>query len=85
MSIDLTSIGLDKNTNRFLSLNLSSYNNKIAFHCRKLRRKRLVDSTYVGIWRESFYQNPSNGNKEEIKHLSQLTRKFPDHIFNFDD
>ena len=58
MSVDLTSIGLDKNTNLFLSLNLSNYNNKIAFHCRKLRRKRLIDSTYVGIWWGSFYQNP---------------------------
>ena len=46
MSADLTSIGLDKNTNLFfLSQNLSDYNNKIAFHCRELRRKRLIDST----------------------------------------
>ena len=46
MSADLTSIGLDKNTNLFfLSQNLSDYNNKIAFHCCELRRKRLIDST----------------------------------------
>ena len=31
ISIDLTSIGLDKNTNLFLSQNLSDYNNKINF------------------------------------------------------
>ena len=47
MSVDPTSIGLDKNTNLFLSQNLSDYNNKIAFHCRELRRKRLIDSTWA--------------------------------------
>ena len=37
MSVDLTSIGLDKNTNLFFSQNLSDYNNKITFHYRELR------------------------------------------------
>ena len=46
MSVDPTSIGLDKNTNLFLSQNLSDYNNKIASHCRELRRKRLIDLTW---------------------------------------
>ena len=31
ISTDLTSIGLDKNTNLFLSQNLSDYNNKLNF------------------------------------------------------
>ena len=84
MSVDLTSIGLDKNTNLFLSQNLSDYNNKIAFHCRELRRKRLIDSTWAYDGK-IFIKIQDNGNKEEIKHLSQLTRKFSDHIFNFDD
>ena len=84
MLVDLTSIGLDKNINLFFSQTLSDYNNKIAFHCRELKRKRLIDSTwaYVG---KAFMKIQENGNKEEIKHLSQLTRTFPDHIFNFDD
>ena len=84
MLVDLTSIGLDKNINLFFSQKLSDYNNKIAFHCRELKRKRLIDSTwaYVG---KAFMKIQENGNKEEIKHLSQLTRTFPDHIFNFDD
>ena len=84
MLVDLTSIGLDKNINLFFSQKLSDYNNKIAFHCRVLKRKRLIDSTwaYVG---KAFMKIQENGNKEEIKHLSQLTRTFPDHIFNFDD
>ena len=83
VSVNLTSIGLDKNTNLFLFQNLSDYNNKIAFHCRELRRKRLIDLawTYGG---KVFIKIQDNGNKEEIKHLSQLTRKFPDYIFNFD-
>ena len=46
VSVDLTSIGFDKNTNLFLNQNLSDYNNKIAFHCRELRRKRLLDWTW---------------------------------------
>ena len=84
MLVDLTSIGLDKNINLFFSQKLSDYNNKIAFHCRELKRKRLIDSTwaYVG---KAFMKIQENGNKEEIKHLSQLTRTFADHIFNFDD
>ena len=71
MSVDLTSIRLDKNTNLFLSQNLSDYNNKIAFHCRELRRKRLIDSTWVYGGRV-FMKIQENVNKEEIKHL-----KFP--------
>ena len=84
MLVDLTSIGLDKNINLFFSQKLSDYNNKIAFHCRELKRKRLIDSTwaYVG---KAFMKIQETGNNEEIKHLSQLTRTFPDHIFNFDD
>ena len=76
MSVDLTSTGLDKNTNLFLSQNLSDYNNKIAFHCRELTRKGLIDSTWV-YGGKVFIKIQDNGNKEEIKHLSQLTRKFP--------
>ena len=44
--------------------------------------KRLIDS----MWAYSgkvFIED--NGNKEETKHLSQLMRKFINHIFNFDD
>ena len=48
MSVDLTSIGLDKNTNLSLSQNLSDYNNKITFHYRELRRKRLIDGHMLG-------------------------------------
>ena len=84
MSVDLTSIGLDQNTNLFLSQNLSDYNNEIVFHCRELRRKRLIDSMWA-YGGKVFIKMQDNGNKEEIKYLSQLMRKFPDHIFNIDD
>ena len=57
MSVDPTSTGLEKNTNLFLSQNLSDYNNKIAFHCRELRQKK-AGRFDVGIWWENFYQNP---------------------------
>ena len=33
MSVDLTSIGFDKNKYLYLIQNLSDYNKKIVFHC----------------------------------------------------
>ena len=66
MSVDLTSIGLDKNTNLSLSQNLSDYNNKIAFHCREFRRKRLIDSTWAYDWKV-FIKIQDNGKKGEIR------------------
>ena len=86
ISVDRTSIGLDKNTNLFLSLILSDYNNYsiIAFHFPELRQKRLTDSPWA-YGGKVFIKIQDNGNKEEIKHSSQLTIKLPDHIFNFDD
>ena len=69
MSVDLTSIGLDKNTNPFLSQNLSDCNDKIAFHCWELKRKRLWDSMRVSGGKV-FIKIQDNTNKEEIKHLS---------------
>ena len=84
MSLDLTSIWLHKNTNLFLAQSLSYYNNKISFHCRELRRKRLINSTWAYA-DKVFIKIQDNGNKECIKHLSQFMRKFLIHIFNFDD
>ena len=69
MSVDLTSTGLDKTTNLFLSQNLSDYNNKIAFHCSELRRKRLIDATWA-YGAKVLIKIQDNGSKEEIKHLS---------------
>ena len=71
------------NLNEAITVKLEN-NKKIAFHCRELRQKRLIDSTWV-YGGNVFIKIQDNGNKEEIKHLSQLTRKCPDHIFNFDD
>ena len=65
MSVDLTSIGLDKNTNLFLSQNLSNYNNEIAFHCRELSRKRLIDSTWAYDGKV-FIKIHDNGNNIEL-------------------
>ena len=84
MSVDFTSIVLGKNTNLFFVSNLSDYSNKIAYQCRELRRKRLIDST-LACGGKVFIKTQDNGNKEEIKRLSQLTKKSPDHICNLDD
>ena len=81
MSVDLTSSGLDNNSNLFFSQKLPYYNNEIAFHYRELRRKRLIDLTGV-YGGKVFIKIYHNGNKEEIKLFSQLTGKFLDHIFN---
>ena len=53
MSVDLTNNGFDKNTNSFLTKNLSGYNNKIAFYYQELIKK--ADRLNVGIWLQSFY------------------------------
>ena len=49
ISVDLTSIGFDKNTVLFFTQNLPDYNDKITFHCRDLRQKEAVKLD-VGIW-----------------------------------
>ena len=83
ISVDPTRLELDENTNLFLSQNVSDYNSKIVFHCRELRRRRLIGSTWAYDGKV-FIKIQDNGNKEEIKHLSQLTRTFPDHILMID-
>ena len=81
MSVDLTSSGLDNNSNLFFSQKLPRYNNEIAFHYREFRRKRLIDLTGV-YGGKVFIKIYHNGNKEETNLFSQLTGKFLDHIFN---
>ena len=67
----------------FLTQNLSDYSN----NCISLPRAQAEKANRfdVGICGKVFYIIQCNDNNEKIKHLSQITRKFPKHILNFDD
>ena len=67
----------------FLTQNLSDYNNNCISLPRAQAKK--ADRFDVGICGKVFYIIQCNDNNEKIKHLSQITRKFPKHILNFDD
>ena len=84
ISVDLPRIWLYKIRNLFLTRNWPDYNDKIAFHCRELRQKRLIDPAWA-YGGKVFLKIEDNSNRDEIKNLSQFTRKIPNHIFNFDD
>ena len=84
MSVDLTSIEFDKNANCFSPQTHSDYDNRTAFFSWELRQKRLTGST-LQCGGKVFIKIKDNGNKDKIKHLIQLTRKFSDLIFSFDD
>ena len=84
ISVDLTSVEFDKNANCFLPQTLSDYDNRTAFFSWELKQKRLTCST-LQCGGKVFIKIKDNGNKNKIKHLIQLTRKFSDLIFSFDD
>ena len=81
ISADLSSVGFDNSTNLYFTQNLSDYNNKAAFHCRELRRRKLIIQR--GHIPKVLIKVQDNGDEEEIKHLIQLITKFPNHNFNF--
>ena len=49
ISVDLTSIGFDKNKILSFTQNFPDYNDQITFHCRDLGQKETVKLD-VGIW-----------------------------------
>ena len=51
ITVDLTSIGLGKKTNLFLSQNLSDYNNKTLSKSKVIKRKKSLISAYEKISR----------------------------------
>ena len=84
MSADLASIGLGNITILYFTENLSDYKNKIASHYHKLRRRKLINSTWAHTG-EVFIKEQDNGDLEEIKHLSRRVSRFPKQIFRFND
>ena len=74
---------MSSSANIFINENLTPMNNKIAFHCRKLKCNGQIDKTY---WRDGVIHiassNIRDGKVIKILHMSMLLDIFPD--FNFD-
>ena len=85
-NFDRRSIGLKKlHRNIFINENLTPTNNKIAFHCRELKRNGRIGKTYSrnGIM-EILSKDIENGKKIEIMHMNTLHDRFPDFYFGED-
>ena len=82
ISADLLSVGSDDNTNLFLTQRLYDYDNNMAFHCRRIRKRKLINSkwAYVG---KVFTKVQERGDKEETKRLSLVISTFPNNAFSF--
>ena len=85
-NIDITSIGLGKSHGILINENLTPTNNKIAFHCRELKRNGRIDKTYS---RDGIVQIVSkdieNGKKIKVIHMNALHDRFPDFDFREDE
>ena len=81
--IDKRKLGLSNNI--FISENLSPQNNKISYHCRRLKRSGQIEKTYTrdGIINITS-QNIKDGKPVKIYHLATLTDLFPDFDLNED-
>ena len=83
ININKSSLSLSSSDNIFINENLTPMNNKIAFHCRKLKCNGQIDKTY---WRDGVIHiassNIRDGKVIKILHMSMLLDIF--HDFNFD-
>ena len=85
-NIDRTSIGLEESRGIFINEKLAPINNnKIAFHCRELKRKGRIDKAYS---RDSLVyivsKDIENAKKIKIVHMNTLHDRFPDFDFGED-
>ena len=84
-NIDRTSIGLEKSHRIFINKNLTPTNNKVAFHCRELKRNGRVGKTYSrGGIVQIVSKDIENGKRIKIIHMNTLHDKFPDFDFGED-
>ena len=84
-NINKSSLSQSSSDNIFINKNLTSMNNKIAFHCRKLKRNGRTNKTYSRD--EVMHIASSNirdGKVIEILHTSVLLDIFPDFDFGPD-
>ena len=84
-NIDRTSVGLGKSHGILINENLTPTNNKIAFHCRELKRSGRINKRYL---RDGILQIVSkdieNGKKIKVIHMNTLYDRFPDFDFGED-
>ena len=78
-----TSIGLH-NATIFLNQNLTPKNNKIAYHCRKLKRDGTISKTYTSNGTNIICCNLIKDGKK-VYHVNDLCEMFPDNDFGNDD
>ena len=85
ININKSSLSMSSSDNIFINENLTPMNNKIAFHCRKLKRNGQIDKTYSrdGVIHIAS-SNIRDGKVIKILHMSMLLDIFPDFDFGPD-
>ena len=85
ININKSSLSLSSSDNIFIIENLTPMNNKIAFHCRKLKHNGQIDKTYSsdGVIRIAS-SNIRDRKVIKILHMSMLLDIFPDFDFGSD-
>ena len=84
-TIDKTSIGLQNGT-IFLNENLTPENNKVAYHCRKLKCNGTISKAYTSNGTNIICCNIlENGKPQKVYHVNDLCVMFPDINFSNDD
>ena len=85
ISINKSSLSMSSSDKIFINENLTPMNNKIAFHCRKLKRNGQIDKTYSrdGVIHIAS-SNIRDGKVIKILHMSMLLDIFPDFDFGPD-
>ena len=82
MNICKFSLSMSSSDNIYINENLTPMNNKIAFHCGKLKHNGQIDKTYSKDWVIHIASsNITYGTANKILHMSILLDIFPD--FNF--
>ena len=78
-NIDRTSVGLGKSYGIFINENLTQTNDKIAFHCRKLKRNGRINKTNSkdGIV-QIVSKDIENGKKIKAMYMNTLHDRFSD-------
>ena len=84
-NINKSSLSMSSSHNIFIHENLTPMNNKIAFHCRKLKSNGLIDKIHSrdGVIHITS-RNIKDGKVIKILHMSMLLDIFPDFHFGPD-
>ena len=83
-SVNTSAVSLGNSTKFFISENLTDYNNKFAFTCRKLKRASLIHNTFTrdGV---VHIMKSNHGKSEKITHMSKLVGLFPNLDFHVEE